>query len=137
MNSSKCSHPRKNVFPKEILTRFEYDPIYIKNGIVNQNVYKSGKDGTLSVYRTNEISVQRIWDICDKYVDGKRLDGKKAIGRVEILAEVFLTSGLNFDPNGKPHTRHINVIGWHSDKPQDLTRRQELAKLATGFIRPK
>ncbi|MEQ1705823.1 MAG: hypothetical protein ABL867_07640 [Rickettsiales bacterium] len=130
-----CPHPRSYVDYKEKLTRFVYEESHIK-GHVSQQVFKQGKDNTLSIYRTNYLSPQHIWDICVKYVDGKRTDGRKSCGRAELSAKSFIDNGLSFEPNGKPHTRHANVLGWNTNKPDDQERRNILALAATGYVRP-
>ena len=138
MNDYKsCRHPRKYISPKERLSRFLFDEAHVfKNGDIKQAAFSPNKDLKYSVYRTSRSSESEIWVIKSEQVDDRRTDGKKSIGRFDILAEAFITSNLQFDPNGKPHTRHANVVGWNSNKPDDLQKRQELAKLASQAIYP-
>ena len=133
----KCPHPRSYVASQEKLTRFVYEQSHIKNNRVKQQVFYPGRDNALSVYRTNEISAQQIWHLCDAYVDGLRGDGKKAYGRAELSAKIFTDLGFTFNPDGKPHTRHTNVLGWNTHKPDDLEKRNLLALAATGYTKPR
>ena len=130
-----CPHPRFYVDSGEKLTRFVYEESHIKKR-VTQHVFKQGEDNTLSVYRTNDISPKNIWDICVKYVDGERSDGKKSYGRAELSAKSFTDNYLLFEPNGKPHTRHTNILGWNANKPDDLESRNILALDSIGYTRP-
>lgn len=135
MEQKNCKHPRSYVDSKEKLTRFIYEESHIRNR-VSQAVFKQASDNTFSVYRTNNISPEHIWNICDEFVDGERSDGKKSCGRAEILADAFIKNALIFNPNGKPHTRHVDVLGWNPNKPDDLQRRNNLAALAIPYTRP-
>jgi hypothetical protein len=132
----RCRHPRSYVDKAEKLTRFVYELSFI-NKRVSQNVFRVGHDNTLSVYRTNDCRAEHIWNICSQFVDGLRADNKKACGRVELNAKAFMELKFAFDPNGKPHTRHTDVLGWHANKPDDLDRRNALALASKAFLKPE
>jgi|GEM_PF-4844522 len=131
MNKLRCVHPRHYVDKQEKLSRFVTDFEYIKNGNINQSVFKADKSNTLSVYRTTRCKPKYIWYLCETYFNAQ------AVGRVEILAADILEKGLDFNPDGKPHTRHANIIKWNTNKPDDLRIRQELARVSKIFRRPE
>lgn len=66
-----------------------------------------------SVYRTSNLSEPDVWEICRKYYE--ELANLTARGRGDGLARHIMTAGLSFDPNGIPHPRHADIIGWRDD----------------------
>lgn len=66
-----------------------------------------------SVYRTGGLAEAEVWAICHKYYE----DPAKLLarGRGDGLAKYILAAGLSFDPNGIPHPRHADILGWHDD----------------------
>ena len=70
-----------------------------------------------SVYRTNDLTDEAVWEICRTYYE--TLANLIAKGRGDGLAECVLKGGLRFDPNGDPHPRHADIIGWFDDPSLD------------------
>lgn len=64
-----------------------------------------------SVYRTTELSDVELWQICETYYE--KLANLTAKGRGDGSAQSVLDAGLSFDPNGVPHPRHADIVGWH------------------------
>lgn len=86
-----------------------------------------------SVYRAEGASSAELWAVCSEYVDGR--DARmKARGTVE--ARAFIEQQLAFDPDGKPHRRHANVIGWPADKHARKNLAREVADRMTLEMRP-
>ncbi|HAX90642.1 MAG TPA: hypothetical protein DCY07_00330 [Rhodospirillaceae bacterium] len=131
MTKSTCPHPRNIVAPNERLSRFIFDPAFIK-GNVSQSIFKPPKNLTFSTYRTTKINDAAIWHIGDKYVAPPN---KPVLGRVDLLAVDYQNEGLGFIPNGIPHPRHADVVGWNTNKPDDHAKRVSLAMKAKIKIR--
>lgn len=129
--TKNCPHPRRYVDPKETISRFVYDSSYIKNG-VKQTVFRVDSDNTVSVFRITDRSPEYIWNLCDNHAR----TNQRAVGRAEFQAKAVTDLGLSFDPDGKPHTRHVAIVGWNPNKDSELDRRKELARLSTPFMRP-
>lgn len=86
----------------------------------------------ISVYRAQGATPAELWAICAEHVDkpGARM---KARGTVE--AKAFLDQQLVFDPDGKPHARHANVIGWPDEKHARKNLALEIADRMTLEVR--
>jgi hypothetical protein len=123
MTDKPCGHPRKIVFGSERLTRFVFDSKYLQG--MNQAIFKVGHTLKFSTYRTTRNSEAQIWAIGKKHVE----TNKPILGRVDLAATSYTENNLQFEPNGKPHTRHNDVIGWNTNKPDDLEKRMALAQL--------
>jgi hypothetical protein len=52
-----------------------------------------------------------LWGICSTYVDS-RSARRVAKARGTCAASVLIDQCLGFDLDGRPHPRHVNVIGW-------------------------
>lgn len=72
-------------------------------------------DGRLenSVYRTGGLADAEVWEICLRFYE--RPANLIARGRGDGLATHILAAGLSFDPNGVPHPRHADILGWRDD----------------------
>ena len=86
-----------------------------------------------SVYRADGTASAELWRICAAHIDQPEV-AMKARGTVE--AAVFLDAQLTFDPDGKPHPRHANVIGWPEDKHARKNLAREIANKMTLELRP-
>jgi hypothetical protein len=71
----------------------------------------------LSVYRADGATASELWGICEVHVDNKAT-ARVAKARGTCLAGTFSDEGFSFDPDGIPHPRHANVIGWRDDIPK-------------------
>ena len=58
----------------------------------------------------------------------------KARGTVDAAA--FLDARLTVEPDGKPHPRHANVIGWPEDKHARKNVAREIANKMILEVRP-
>lgn len=124
MDNAKCSHPRTCVHDEEVISRFIFDEKHIKKK--TQAVFKPPANGSFSTYRITRKKEQEVWNISEKYVE-PYIKGD-TVGRVDLFAKDYVSEGLEFDPDGKPHTRHTNIVGWNPHKPDDLDRRLSLVR---------
>jgi hypothetical protein len=74
-----------------------------------------------------------LWTICATHVDKP---GASMKARGTVTAEAFLDTKLAFDPDGKPHPRHANVVGWPEDKHARKNLAREIADKMTLELRP-
>ena len=80
----------------------------------------------LSVYRTADLLPAHVWEICDRFVDNHSAH-RLAKARGMCLAETPIHEGLSFDPDGKPHPQHANIVGWPADKHERKNMQQRIA----------
>lgn len=81
-----------------------------------KNLFQPPRDKKLSVYRVKNYTEKKIWWLADKFVTALRTDRRLVLGRADLPASSYLEVKLEFDADGKPHKRHVNVIGWPNDK---------------------
>ena len=129
MEKSKCPHPRLNLYGDERLSRFLFEEKHFDS----QQAFKPPANLKFSVFRTSKSSEASIWHIGDTFVAAPI--GRPILGRADLAAQIYSDHKLQFEPNGKPQTRHTNILGWNSDKPQDLEKRAALALAATWIRR--
>jgi hypothetical protein len=90
-----------------------------------------------SVYRTGKLAEPEVWSICKTYYED--LAQLTAKGRGDGSAQGVLNAGLSFDPNGRPHPRHADIIGWHDipDTPDNSLKHHWMSaarKFAADFV---
>ena len=90
----------------------------------------------LSIYRVDGLASADVWNLCAAYVDDLAL-GRRAKARGTTTAQLFLEAELKFDPDGIPHDRHANVIGWREDMPKHALKslQQKIAAHMTLELR--
>jgi hypothetical protein len=132
MTNKRCPNPKITVVRQERLSRFIFDIDQIKNK-VSQSLFRPAANLTFSTYRTTKLEDNQIWYIGETYTGTPQ--GKPVAGRIDLLAMDYETEGLRFDPNGVPHRRHVNVMGWNTNKPDDHAKRVELARKAKSVVK--
>lgn len=96
---------------------------------------KSGSSaGKCSVIRTHGCLESELWDVYRRFVRTGR--AQEAIGSGRILASVVYELGLGFNPDGVPHPRHANIVGWPPDKEDWKALADEIALGAVFVARP-
>lgn len=103
------------VAPAEPTVKFLLEEGHLsqKERTVNQAAFKpSKKTKSLSVYRTRNLENDEAFEIGRQYVTELLKDKKPILAGAYLKAEVYYEQKLNFDPDGKPHPRHANVIDW-------------------------
>lgn len=92
-----------------------------------------------SVFRADKATSAELWEICAKHVDDQAIS-RAAKARGTCAASVMINQGLYFDPDGKPHPRHVNVIGWPDSTPESKHKlkniQQKIAAAMTLEVRP-
>ena len=115
-----------DVLPEEMITRYVIDKSQMAgHGKVRFSAFMP-KDGKKSIYRIShpDLSETEIWTIGQDYVATPR--SKTLRGRADLKAVAVYDEGLSFDPNGVPHPRHANIVGWPESTPDSDTDAQEL-----------
>lgn len=128
-------HP---VDPEELLSRFLTQP---KNhftptaGRVRYAAFLPNKALQTSVYRTEGLSPAEVWKIGDDLV-GTPL-GRPIPARADVAAKIVYDLGLAIDPDGIPHPRHANIIGWPASRPAQKLLAIKLAEAANCVLRSR
>lgn len=85
-----------------------------------------------SVSRIDGLDETTIWEIGDQAGERRQ---KRALARGEFLASSVKRIDLNVIVD-EPPPRHALIIGWSTDKSEQMSKAQELAAQATPVIRP-
>jgi len=91
------------------------------------------KNLSLSVYRTDELSENEIWEIGDKYVGKAR--GKDITARANLVTKDILSEGLWVESAPDPHPLHSNIIGWPAEPEKQNHIADQLALKASSTRR--
>lgn len=86
-----------------------------------------------SVYRTEGLSSAEVWKIGDDLV-GTPL-GRPIPARADVGANIVYDQGLAIDPDGIPHPRHANIIGWPGSRSAQKLVAIKLAEAAVCVLR--
>jgi hypothetical protein len=97
------------------------------------NLFMPPQTLKLSVYRTSGMDEAEIWQIAADHIEPKR--GKGVIGRANLKAAFVKLKQLEFDPNGVPHRKHADIIGWGDDVTQHRVIAMELAAEAQVILK--
>ena len=84
----------------------------------------------LSIYRTEGLDEAEVWALADDQVTKNHPDRLPALARADTQAQKVLDLDLKFDPNGVPHPRHANIVGWPDDEVARQMKAVSLAKSA-------
>ena len=100
------------------------------------------KKGQTSVFRTSGLTEGGIWLLGRDQVGSSLASGHRMHGRGDIRAREIRPTGLRAEPEVSTHPRHANILGWPSEKPQQLVLAGQLALNATlhlleGRTRPR
>ena len=87
----------------------------------------------MSVCRTEGLDEAEVWQIADEFVGTAE---KPVIARADLAAREFLSRQLSFDPDGTPHPRHANVIGWSDEQSLQKMIALELAEASVLIRKP-
>ena len=83
--------------------------------------------GAISVYRVEDLSAAEVRHIGVTHVQGADSLLK---GHAVLAAGEFFVHSLDLVPDGVPHPRHANVIGWATDARNRVIAR-DLAEVAS------
>jgi hypothetical protein len=89
-----------------------------------------------SVYRTSGCAERRIWLIGLVFVERKRRDKVRILGRADVDSTLVSDEGLKIRARLTPHPRHAELTNWPDDKAQQKAKALALAQGATLHLRP-
>jgi len=116
---------------RSLLSKREYAA---NNNRVKHNAFLPPPNLEHSVYRTSSLDDSAIWKLGRSYVAEPR--GKTLKGRGDLRASVILDTGLTLNSDPAPHPLHANIIGWPTDKHEQLQLAVELAEAASLVVAP-
>lgn len=119
----------------ERITRYinEKKKIRPKEGKARYNAFMPPRTLRMSVCRTDGLDGAEVWQIADEFVATAE---KPVIARADLEAREYLSRRLSFDPDGIPHLRHANVIGWSDEQSLQQLIALELAEAAVLVHKP-
>ena len=90
-----------------------------------------------SIYRTDGLAGPAIWALGYQFVEHRpaRHVRARGVGRVSMVPDPPLV----LDPNGVPHPRHTDIIGWPNagDKDAQMMLATEIANRMSLEIDPR
>lgn len=96
--------------PDEETSRFIFSSSQIRaDGTLKHTAY-APRNGSTSVFRTSGLNEEEIWNICGGHVASSRTQA--CTGRGVCTVQNIIECGLELDPDGVPHPRHANIVGW-------------------------
>ncbi len=125
----------RTVTPDERLCRFSFEKRYMR-GSISPAAFMPPKTGGTPVYRTSGCTEKRVWLLGFLYVERKRRDSAKILGRADISADAALREELKIRPRLSPHPRHAELTNWPDDKPPQKDKAVALAQATSIYIRP-
>jgi len=84
-----------------------------------------------SVCRSSGITHAAIWSIAQKHFERPPTQITKAIGFGR--ADKVYEAQLLFDADGKPYSRHANIIGWNAAPLEKHAGKLQAQKIAAHF----
>lgn len=136
--SSKLDKLPHSVSSQEKITRFIFNKRHMKpaKGEVKVAAFlPNPKTDDISVYRTTNCPEKKIWAIADFFVERKRTDKRKLLGRGDFSSDVVFKQNLKIVAAPSEHPRHANVTDWPNDRPTQKLRAMELAHSAVLSLR--
>lgn len=78
-----------------------------------------------SVYRTNELTENNIWEIATRHVESEK---RKAKAIACGLAKQYVEWGLKVVSVPTPHPAHADIVAWPSEKDHQMQIAKEITK---------
>lgn len=97
---------------------------------VKYTAFLPASDKKASVYRIDDCTEEQIQVIDQKFVSGRRNDGRKSKARADLLTKQIRESQLDVVSDPFPHIRHANIEGYSNEESENILRAIELAKSA-------
>lgn len=107
--------------------------VSLANKRVKYSAFLPNSNGRTSVYRTEALSEDEIWQLAATFVAPEIGD---VAARGDVSSEVLPSLGLSLDPDGVPHPRHANIIGWPGAKEAQKVKALVLESAAHFVARP-
>jgi len=113
----------ESVIESEHTSRFIVQEKWIKRGErrVRHNAFMPNKKGEVSVYRTEGLDTEEIYELGRVYMAD--IFRKRLLGRAEIIVSDIQKNGLKVQPHPDPHPRHANIAGW----PEESSKHKAIA----------
>jgi len=89
-----------------------------------------------STHRVKDLAATEIWKLGYDHVENVA-EGRTIKARGQGAYSLAQAQGLAFDVNGPPYPRHVDVIGWSSDKDVRLMQATEIADKLSLEIDPR
>ena len=87
-----------------------------------------------SVYWTSSLPEAEIWSIGDEYVAPQR---GAILARGDLNSyQALRNTNLAIELTGKPHPRHADIVGFHTDRQKARLQAVKLAEQAELVVRP-
>jgi len=121
------------VGPTEPLARFIFQKNHFsrQNNRVKYNAFLPNPDGETSVFRTDELSEQALWQTGEQ-VGFQRT--QTLYGRGDIRTDKVVEAGLSVQPK-EPPKHHANIVDWPVDKSERMSKAQQLAANARLLLK--
>jgi hypothetical protein len=91
------------------------------------------QNGALSVFRTEGLAEEAVWQIGQTYVALRPDQTIRA--RADFRAQRALDEGLRINPDNEPE-RHASITGWPETKPERLAIAIKLAQSSALVLAP-
>ena len=126
------------VSPGERISRFIPYRGWIRpaKGRVSPAAFMPPKIGDLSVYRTSGCAEKKIWLLGMLFVERKRKDKARVVGRADVCSDLVFEQKLKIRSLFSPHLRHAELTNWPEDKAQQKDKALALAQAAILCVRP-
>jgi hypothetical protein len=131
------------VEPHELVTRFIYSAEHfaattgrVRAAAISPLAHRVSGRLETSVYRVDSLPEPDVWAICAAHVDNTAA-ARIMKARATCDAGLVLAQGLTFDPDGQPHPRHANIVGWPSTKNEQKNLQQRIVAEMKLDLRPK
>lgn len=105
---------------------FGTNPLRVKHEAFQPNL--KGERVETSIFRTDDLTEQEIWELGDREVASAR--GMQILARGDLKLSHVDEAGLDYDFNEEPK-RHGAIIGWALEKNERKIQAMELAELAS------
>lgn len=88
-----------------------------------------------SVYCTNKLDHQEIWNLGDEYVTKPHPKKYPVLARADLVAREVTDKDLQIVPHPTPHPCHANIRNWPNSPEEREMKAKMLAKAAQLVIR--
>lgn len=126
----------RTVSRDERISRYIVNKQHMKGGI-SPAAFMPARDGSTSVYRTSGCAEKRIWQLGFIFVERKRRDRVKIVGRADVNSQIVYDEDLRIQPSLRPHPRHADLVNWPDDKAQQKDKALALAQACSLTVRPE
>ena len=126
----------KTLSKDEIIARYLTSSKWFsrENNRVKHNAFLPPPSMKLSVFRIDNLSESKIWEIGQKRVVNKIIPPRNLYGRADIKTLNILETGLEIHLDNIP-PRHADIVNWPNEKSKRKEIALELAENASLVLR--